>query len=175
MNRFLINLKAVYLCLFGNTEKRIAKILIEKGLHTATAESCTGGLLSSRLTDVAGSSEYIKENFVTYSYQAKEDILSVKHETLLEHGAVSYECAYEMAQGLIKKTNCDLAICTTGIAGPTVDEGKPAGLIFISVGYKNQIVVKKYILNPLLNRKNMKFMFTEKALNFALDTLNSFE
>ena len=90
----------------------------------------------------------------------------------MKYGAVSYECAYEMAQGLIAKTNCDLAICTTGIAGPTIDEGKPAGLIFIAVGFDEKIVVKEFKLNPLLNRKNMKFMFSEKALQLALEQLS---
>ncbi len=174
MEKFLINLKAYYTCLASNTHIKLGKMLIEKGLTAATAESCTGGLVSSRLTDVPGSSAYIKENFVTYSYESKENLLGVKHETLMEKGAVSYECAYEMAEGLIKKTNCKLAICTTGIAGPTVDEGKPAGLIFIATGYNEKITVKEYRLNPLLNRKNMKFMFSDKAILQALNELSRF-
>lgn len=171
MKKFFVNLNASYKCLKSQTHMRLGRLLIEKGLTAATAESCTGGLVSSRLTDVPGSSAYIKENFVTYSYNSKEDILGVKHDTLMKHGAVSYECAYEMAEGLIKKTNCDLAICTTGIAGPTVDEGKLAGLIFISIGNKDKITVKKYNFSPLLDRKNMKFIFSEQALLLALETL----
>lgn len=171
MKKFFVNLNASYKCLKSQTHMRLGRLLIEKGLTAATAESCTGGLVSSRLTDVPGSSAYIKENFVTYSYKSKEDILGVKHDTLMKHGAVSYECAYEMAEGLIKKTNCDLAICTTGIAGPTVDEGKLAGLIFISIGNKDKITVKKYNFSPLLDRKNMKFIFSEQALLLALETL----
>lgn len=171
MKKFFVNLNASYKCLKSKTHMHLGRLLIEKGLTAATAESCTGGLVSSRLTDVPGSSSYIKENFVTYSYNSKEEILGVKHDTLLKYGAVSYECAYEMAEGLIKRTNCDLAICTTGIAGPTVDEGKPAGLIFISIGYKGKITVKKYNFSQLLNRKNMKFMFSEQALLLALETL----
>lgn len=171
MKKFFINTNAFYKCLTSKTHLRLGRLLIEKSLTAATAESCTGGLVSSRLTDVPGSSSYIKENFVTYSYNSKEEILGVKHDTLLKYGAVSHECAYEMAEGLIKRTNCDLAICTTGIAGPTVDEGKPAGLIFISIGYKGKITVKKYNFSQLLNRKNMKFMFSEQALLLALETL----
>lgn len=175
MEKFFVNLNAFTKSLSSKTHIKLGKFLIENKLQAATAESCTGGLLSSRLTDVPGSSAYIMENFVTYSYDSKEEILGVKHETLINHGAVSHECAYEMAEGLIKRTNCDLAICTTGIAGPTVDEGKPAGLIFISTAYKGKITVKEYHLNPLLNRKNMKFMFTEYALEQAYKSLNRFE
>lgn len=171
MKKFFVNLNASYKCLNSKTHLRLGRLLIEKGFTAATAESCTGGLVSSRLTDVPGSSAYINENFVTYSYASKEKILGVKHDTLMKHGAVSYECAYEMAEGLIKKTNCDLAICTTGIAGPTVGEVKPAGLIFISIGNKDKITVKKYNFNPLLNRKNMKFTFSEQALLLAIETL----
>lgn len=172
MKNFLVNLNVYIKILTSNTHLRLGKLLIEKGLTAATAESCTGGLVSSRLTDVPGSSAYINENFVTYSYNSKESILGVKHETLMKYGAVSYECAYEMAQGLIAKTNCDLAICTTGIAGPTIDEGKPAGLIFISIGFKGKITVKQFNLNKSIIRKNMKFMFSEKALQLALEQLS---
>ena len=102
-----------------NLEK-LAKILIEKNLVISTAESCTGGLVSSMLTDISGSSAYTKLNFVTYSNEAKHKILGVSSETLEIFGAVSEECAKEMAEGLMNKTNCDIALCTTGIAGPLV-------------------------------------------------------
>lgn len=171
MNKFFINIWGFYLRLTSKTHKQIGKLLIENKLTIATAESCTGGLVSSRLTDVAGSSAYVKENFVTYSYEAKENLLNVSHETLINKGAVSYECAYEMVKGLIEKTKCDIAICTTGIAGPTIDEGKPAGLIYIGTAYKNKITVKKYNFNKSLNRINMKFIFSENALKQAIQEI----
>ena len=171
MKKFIVNLKALYKSLTSTTHIKLGRILNEKNLFVSTAESCTGGLVSSRLTDAPGSSAYIKENYVTYSYGSKEEILGVKHETLMTHGAVSRECAYEMAEGLMKRTKCDMAICTTGIAGPTVDEGKPAGLIYISIGYKDKIVVDKFNFDPLLSRRNMKFTFSEQALLLAIEQL----
>ena len=100
-------------------EEQLGKYLIDNKLTIATAESCTGGLVSSRLTDVSGSSEYIKLNFVTYANEAKHKILGVSWDILDNFGAVSEECAEAMANGLYQATNCDIALCTTGIAGPT--------------------------------------------------------
>ena len=77
-----------------------------------------------------------------------------------------------MAKGLHNITGCDIALCTTGIAGPTTDEGKPAGMVYISAAFKDSVKVKEYFLNPLLNRKNMKFMFSEKALELVLEILH---
>ena len=153
-------------------EFELGKILIERGLQVSVAESCTGGLLSSRLTDVSGSSAYTRANFVTYSNEAKKEILGVNEETLERFGAVSEECAREMAEGLVRKTGCDLAICTTGIAGPTGGTPeKPVGLIYISVAYKGEIIVQKFLLKPKYDRKKMKFLFTEKALEMALEII----
>lgn len=151
---------------------KLTKFLKNNNLTIATAESCTGGLLSSRLTDISGSSEFIKLNFVTYSYEAKETILGVKHETLTNCSAVSYECAKEMAEGLQKRTNCDIALCTTGIAGPTGgSKKKPVGTVFISALYKDKLLVKEFHLPPILPRRLMKFMFTEMALKTALEVI----
>ena len=111
-------------------EEELGKYLIENNLTIATAESCTGGLLSSRLTDVSGSSEYVKLNFVTYANEAKHKILGVSWDILNNYGAVSEECAEAMANGLYAVTNCDIALCTTGIAGPTGGtKEKPVGLV----------------------------------------------
>jgi len=151
-----------------SNECKLGKILIERGLQVSVAESCTGGLLSSRLTDVSGSSAYTQANFVTYSNEAKHLILGVSEETLEKYGAVSEECARKMAEGLVCKTGCDLAICITGFAGPTGDK---IGLAYISVAYKGEVIVQKFLLNPEYDRKKMKFMFTEKALELALDII----
>lgn len=153
-------------------EEQIGKILIENNLTAATAESCTGGLLSSKLTDVTGSSAYIKLNYVTYANEAKQAVLGVKTETLKAHGAVSYECAYEMAEGLTKTTGCDLAICTTGIAGPLQDEGKPVGLIYIGVAFKEKIHVERVHIKEKLTKAEMKNRFANLALKIALDIIS---
>ena len=111
-------------------EQKIAEILIKKGLKIATTESCTGGLLSSKLTDVSGSSASIHLNLVTYANEAKHKMLGVSNETLENFGAVSEECAREMAEGLFKLTGADICVSTTGIAGPSGgSENKPVGLM----------------------------------------------
>lgn len=158
--------------MFDGNLKKLATYLKDNGLTIATAESCTGGLLSSRLTDVPGSAEYVKLNFVTYAYEAKEEILNISHDLLQKYSAVSYECAKAMAEGLHERTKCDLALCTTGIAGPTGgSEDKPVGLIYVSALYRDKLLVKKYNLPSKLPRKLMKFMFTQKAIDTALELI----
>lgn len=158
--------------MFERNLNKLAKILKEKKLIVATAESCTGGLLASRLTDVPGSSVYLYESHITYANDAKHKYLGVSKEILDTYGAVSEECARAMADGLQQLSNCDVAICTTGIAGP--DGGtkeKPVGTVFVSVKYKGQIVVKKFVLKSFIPRKLMKYLFTEKALKLAYDVI----
>ncbi len=155
-------------------EELLGKFLIENKLTIATAESCTGGLLSSKLTDVSGSSEYIKLNFVTYANEAKYEILGVSWDILNTYGAVSEECAQAMAEGLQKATGCDVALCTTGIAGPTGGtKEKPVGLIYIGLKYNNIITVKEVKLSPQIPRVQMKEEFANQALKFALDILTT--
>lgn len=150
-------------------EEKLGKFLIENHLTVATAESCTGGLLSSKLTDVSGSSEYVKLNFVTYANEAKNRILGVGWDILNTVGAVSEECAKAMAIGLNQTTGCDLAICTTGIAGPTGGtEEKPVGLVYVGVWYKNETFVKEFRLPPETPRIEMKENFANCALDFVL-------
>ena len=152
--------------------ENLTKILIEKNLTISTAESCTGGLLSSYLTDVSGSSAFIKLNFVTYSNEAKHEILGVSEKTLENFGAVSEQCAKEMADGLMKKTGCDIALCTTGIAGPTGGtKEKPVGLCYVSCRFKGKTYIKEIRLNPDIERREMKKQFTESAVNFAYEVL----
>lgn len=155
-------------------EEELGKFLTENHLTIATAESCTGGLLSSKLTDVSGSSEYVKLNFVTYANEAKHQILNVSWDILDNFGAVSEQCAQAMAEGLQKATNCDVALCTTGIAGPTGGtKEKPVGLIYISIKYKNIVTVKEIKLPPNTPRIKMKEEFANHALKFALSILTS--
>ena len=153
-------------------EEELGKYLIENKLTIATAESCTGGLLSSKLTDVSGSSEYVKLNFVTYANEAKHEILGVSWDILNNFGAVSEECAEAMANGLYKATGCNIALCTTGIAGPTGGtKEKPVGLVYISMRYKGIVTVKEIKLSPTLPRVEMKEQFANHALKLALDIL----
>jgi nicotinamide-nucleotide amidase len=104
-----------------------------RGWHIVTAESCTGGLVSGALTDVAGSSDVFDRGFVTYSYPAKNAMLGVPEAMLRAHGAVSEEVARAMAEGAIAASGADLAVAVTGVAGPGASEAKPEGLVWFAV------------------------------------------
>lgn len=108
------------------------------GLRIATAESCTGGMVSAALTDVAGSSDVFERGFVTYSNAAKTDMLEVRPETLAAHGAVSEEVAREMAEGALRRSQADLAVSITGIAGPGGSEFKPEGRVCFGLAQKGR-------------------------------------
>ena len=155
-------------------EKQIAKYLLRNALKLSTAESCTGGLISSRLTDVSGSSAYIFQNFVTYANNAKIKLLNVKNDTIEKYGVVSSEVAKEMVQGLINNYNCTIAISTTGIAGPLgATDTKPVGLVYIGIADNKNVEAYKYEANPLLYRRIMKYAFSDKALEVLLDFLKN--
>jgi nicotinamide-nucleotide amidase len=105
-----------------------------RGLKLATAESCTGGLISALLTEVAGSSDVFERGFVTYSNQAKEEMLGVQKELIREHGAVSIQVANAMAYGALTHSGADISVAVTGIAGPGGGSpDKPVGLVYIAV------------------------------------------
>ena len=121
----------------------VHKTLTERGLTLATAESCTGGTVASQLTAQAGASSYFRGGVVAYSNYVKEQALGVQHSTLLAHGAVSEETAREMAEGVRTRLGADLAIATTGIAGP--DGGtpeKPVGTVWIAVADASHTVAQ---------------------------------
>ena len=146
-------------------EEEIGKILIQKGFTIAVAESCTGGLLSSRLTDVSGSSSYITLNLVTYANEAKHKMLGVSEDTLSNFGAVSRECAYEMAKGLFSLTGADICVSTTGIAGPTGGSNeKPVGLMYSAIYTKNKSQTYKILLDSGIQRIRMKGLFVQEVL-----------
>jgi len=115
-------------------EKIVGRLLIEHELTIAVAESCTGGLIAHRLTNVPGSSTYFLGGVVAYSNQVKERVLEVSGKTLSVHGAVSEECAREMAHGVRRLLGTDVAISSTGIAGPTGGTPeKPVGLVYVAL------------------------------------------
>ncbi len=154
-------------------EQKIAKLLIDKKYTIATTESCTGGLLSSKLTDVSGSSAFVHLNFVTYANEAKHKVLGVTLETLEKHGAVSEQCAIEMAKGLQKVTGADICVSTTGIAGPTGGTAeKPIGLMYSAIAFKNQCIVYKILFPSNIERTLMKQKFTEEVLKNIYTFLN---
>jgi PncC family amidohydrolase len=115
-------------------EKVVGRLLTEQKLTIALAESCTGGLIANRLTNVPGSSAYLIGGVVSYANEAKERMLGVSHQTLQEYGAVSEETAREMARGVHRLLQTDVALATTGIAGPSGGTPeKPVGLTYIAL------------------------------------------
>ena len=155
-----------------NYAEEIGKFLIKNNWTISTTESCTGGLLSSKLTDISGSSAYITLNLVTYANKAKEKMLGV---VLNSEGAVSENCAYQMAKGLHKLTNSDICVSTTGIAGPTGGSTeKPIGLMYSTIYTKENFKNYKIEVDSSLSRIEIKEKFAEIVLkniyNFLLKT-----
>ena len=130
-------------------EQVIADLLIQNNLTVSTAESCTSGLLASRLTDVPGSSQYFKGGSVCYSNELKINDIGVDKDVIEKYGAVSEEVAESLAKNIAKKNNTDIGIGITGIAGPDGGtEKKPVGLVFVGIFYKNNLYIKRYNLTP---------------------------
>lgn len=144
-------------------EYRLFEALKLRRMKISVAESFTGGGVSSRLVSIPGISEVFFEGLNTYSNDSKIRRLGVAKETLFNNGAVSDETAYEMAAGLLKTGSCDLAVSTTGVAGPDADgSGKPVGLCYIAVGVKEEIYVSKF------NLSGDREKITKTAINYAL-------
>ena len=152
-----------------NLAEEIGKILIEQKKTISTTESCTGGLLSSKLTDISGSSGYITLNLVTYANESKIKLLGVE---LDNEGVVSETCAYQMAKGLHKLTNSDICVSTTGIAGPTGgSKEKPVGLMYSTIYTKDKHKTYRIQVDSSLKRIEIKEMFTEEVLKNVYDFL----
>ncbi len=145
-------------------EKAVVDLLVANHLTVTCAESCTGGMLSSRLINIPGISEVYKSGFVTYSNKAKRTLLGVKKSTLQKHGAVSAQTAKEMAKGAALASKADVAVAVTGIAGP--DGGtkdKPVGLVYIACSVKGNVTVKEYCFKG--NRTKVREAAVSAALN----------
>ena len=144
-------------------EEQVVSLLKLRGKRLSVAESFTGGVLSRRIVSVSGASEVFFEGLNTYNELSKIKRLGVRPETLQTKGAVSEQTAYEMAVGLLNTGDCDMAIATTGLAGPNSDgSGLPVGLCFIAVGSRERIRVYQY------NFSGSRKEITEKAINYAL-------
>ncbi|MBW7956747.1 MAG: CinA family protein [Deltaproteobacteria bacterium] len=141
----------------------IGEALRKKGLKLAVAESCTGGLLSSMITDIPGSSDYFEGAIVAYANDVKAAMLGVKSSTLASYGAVSRKTAGEMAQGARKSFKADISAAVTGIAGPGGGTPKkPVGLVFIAVSKGSRTTVKRFLFKG--GRKAVKKQSAEAAL-----------
>jgi nicotinamide-nucleotide amidase len=137
----------------------------------ATAESCTGGLLAHTLTNVSGSSKYFNRGVICYSNIAKMELLGVPEQLLTNYGAVSKQVAAAMAKAIQQRSQVDIGIATTGIAGPTGGmKDKPLGLVFIGVSTKDTVVVKEFLFSG--DRINNKDSTCTAALELLLETIS---
>ena len=150
-----------------NVANKTVNALRERKMTIATAESCTGGLVSAKITSVSGSSEVISFSMVTYSNEAKIQKLGVKKETVEQFGAVSEQTAKEMAERIKLLAAADVGVGVTGVAGPSQSEGKPVGLVFVGIAFKDKTVVEKLNLKNL-TRDEIREESAEKALRLVL-------
>ena len=154
-------------------EEKLVSLLKENNMIITTVESCTGGLLASKIVNVSGASEVFYEGFITYANSAKETYAGVSKETLDKYGAVSFQVAMEMAQGAAKKTGADVAVSVTGIAGP--DGGtkeKPVGLVYIGCHVKGNTEYRECYFHGdrLQNREDS----VKAALLFTIELIEKF-
>ncbi len=150
--------------------KSIIKKLIKKKIKISLAESCTGGLLASKITSIDGSSKVFSLGFVTYSNQSKIQILKVNKNILKKYGAVSFECCKSMVKNLSKISKTNLNVSITGIAGPKGgSKSKPVGLVFIGIKIGKKILVKKNLFKSK-SRMSIQKATVKKAFEI-IDTL----
>lgn len=144
--------------------KQVLALARAKGVLIATAESCTGGLISAALTEVAGSSDVFDRGFVTYSNRAKQDMLGVQAQTLTDFGAVSEEVAREMASGARLRAGVGLAVSVTGIAGPGGSEFKPEGRVCFGLALEGRDVQTETVEFGAIGRAQVRQATVAHAL-----------
>lgn len=136
----------------------------------ATAESCTGGMVSAAITDIAGSSAIFDRGFVTYTNTAKMQMLAVKAQTLADHGAVSEQVAAQMAAGAITQSDATLAVSITGIAGPGGSDHKPEGCVCFGLAYRDEVTTQTVEFGAL-GRAQVRLAATNHALGLLRQAL----
>lgn len=153
-------------------ENALAKELAKKGKTMVAAESCTGGLIAKRMTDISGVSAVFLGGCVTYTNEVKMNLLGVKKETLDTFGAVSAETAAEMAEGVRKRLGADIGVSATGVAGPTGGTAEtPVGTVFIGVSREGKTVTKKLSLSSMRSREYIRIVSASNAFDMALKML----
>ena len=151
--------------------QKIVSLLKRKKLKIAVAESCTGGMLSSAITSVSGSSKVFTLGLVTYSNQAKISILKIPKKIISKYGAVSVQCCLAMVNNLSKISKSNIAVSITGIAGPSGGtKRKPVGLIYIGIKKSNKIKINRYLFKNK-GRSNIQKTAVNKALKSILNTI----
>ena len=152
--------------------KELVDLARAKGVMIATAESCTGGLLSGAITDVPGSSDVFDRGFVTYSNAAKHDTLGVDPQLIVTHGAVSEEVAMGMAEGALRRSNADVAVSVTGIAGPGGSEFKPEGRVCFGLAATGKSTLAETVDFGAKGRDAVRARSVAHALSLLGDALS---
>ncbi len=148
--------------------KKVVNLLRKKKLKISFAESCTGGMLASSITEIRGSSKIFTLGLITYSNQSKINILKVKKNIIIKHGAVSYETCLSMVKNLRLISKTHITVSITGVAGPGGGtKSKPVGLVYIGVKKGKKILIKKYLFKSK-KRKTIQRSSVNKALNLVL-------
>ena len=148
--------------------QKLVKLLSKKKLKVSCAESCTGGLFSSTITSISGSSKIFTLGLITYSNQSKINILKVRRNIIIKHGAVSYETCLSMVKNLSLMSKTHVSVSITGVAGPGGGtKSKPVGLVYIGVKKGKKILIKKYLFKSK-KRKVIQRSSVNKALNLVL-------
>ena len=154
-----------------NLSRKLVKLLNKKKLKISFAESCTGGLLSSSITSISGSSKVFTLGLVTYSNKAKLDILKVPKKIIMKNGAVSYETCLSMVKNLNKISKTNISVSITGVAGPNGGtKEKPVGLVYIGLKKGNKIIVKKNLFKSK-SRKSIQISTINQAYKMILDII----
>ncbi len=148
-----------------NIEDAVVELLKKYDLKISTAESCTGGLVASKIVNVSGASEVFTHGFITYSNKAKRKVLGVDRDTLKKYSAVSREVAKEMAKGCVITADSDVAVAVTGYAGPEDSKEEPKGLVYIACSVKDKVIVEKFMFSG--NRQKIRESAAVKALDMA--------
>jgi nicotinamide-nucleotide amidase len=149
----------------------IIKAIAARGWMLATAESCTGGMIAAAITDIPGSSKALERGFVTYSNEAKIEMLGVARATLNTHGAVSEPVAAEMARGALVHSHAHIAVSVTGIAGPGGSEHKPEGRVCFGIAYGTTVRTETVEFGAL-GRDAVRQASVEHALEMVLDAVS---
>ena len=153
--------------------ERLIAVYRDQGRMAATAESCTGGLIAGAITDVAGSSTVFDRGFVTYSNEAKQELLGVPESTIANFGAVSSETAHAMAEGALKHSTADIALSVTGIAGPGGgSDQKPVGLVFFGLAAKGEECTTQLHIFPG-DRAEIRDAAVRHGLSLLIDAVKS--
>ena len=151
--------------------QKIVKLLKKKKLKISVAESCTGGMLSSALTSVSGSSKVFTLGLVTYSNRSKNRLLKVPKQIIKKYGAVSVQCCFSMVNNLSKISKSNVAVSITGIAGPSGGtKQKPVGLVYVGLKKANKVKINRFLFKNK-GRSNVQRVAVKKALELVLNTI----